>query len=271
MTFPRIKPSLNGKVEAPSPPNGASLIPPKPTTFPTESVQSSGRTLLYWASRRQVAGVSLLRWLFWLLFSAALLWGLGGLAGRWWVAASTGGLWLLLIVLFYRARRHDFVHFAPLPLPAVSPARLDPQAKAPIYATGLFSVENKYQRFTWLPGFYRTFATREHALLCQLRQPSWGMLGQLPSEVVGLWYIFFAPAQIVHVAYGHLAFGREPKPAIAVTYQITIPKRNRLQPEQVRNEVVYVATATEADAMLILADLCYDLPQAAQVGTAVSS
>lgn len=271
MTFPRIKPSLNGKVEAPSPPNGASLIPPKPTTFPTEPVQSSSRTLLYWASRRQLAGLPLLRWLLLLLFCAALLWALGGLAGRWWVAALTGGLWLLLLVLFYRARRRDFVQFTPLPLPALSPARLEPQAKAPIYATGLFSVENKYQRFTWLPGFYRTFATREHALLCQLRQPTWGLLGQLPSEAIGLWYIFFEPAQIVRVVYGRLAFGSQPKPAIAVTYQITIPKRNRLQPEQVRNEVVYVATATEADAMLILADLCYDLPQSADVGTTISS
>jgi len=252
---------MNGKVEAPSPTSGASLIPPQRTTFSTEPVQPTLRTLLYAARQRQIAGGPLLRWFFLLLFGTALLWGLGGLAGQWWVAAITGGLWVLLMGLFYRERRRDFVHFTPLPLPPLTPTALDPQAKAPIYATGLFAVENKYQRFTWLPGFYRTFATREHALLCQLRQPTLPLFGQLPNEMLGLWYIFFASTKIVRIAYGQLGFGRQPRPAIAVTYQITIPKRNRFQGEQVRNEVVYIATATEADALLVLADLCYDAPE----------
>lgn len=259
MTIPSIKPSVNGKVEAPSSASGASLIPAKRTTFPIESVQPTLRTLLYTLNQRQFAGAPVLRWLLILLFSTTLLWAIGGLPGHWWVATSTGGLWLVLIGLTYYWRRRDFVRFAPLSLPVVKPAVLNLQAKVVIYATGLFSVENKYRRFTWLPGFYRTFATREHALLCQLRQPKWGLFGQLPSENIGLWYIFFTPETVVKVDYGRLYFGRQDKIAIAVTYRITIPKRNRFQPEQIRNEVIYLAVETEQDAALILADLLYEL------------
>ena len=262
MTFPSIKPSVNGKVEAPSSANGASLIPPKRTTFPIESVQPTLRTWLYGLNQRQLAGVPVVRWWLILLFGATVLWAVGGLPGHWWVATSTGGLWLLLLGLTYYWRRRDFVRFAPLPLPAVTPAMLNPQAKVVMYATGLFSVENKYRRFTWLPGFYRTFATREHALLCQLRQPKWGLFGQLPSENIGLWYIFFTPETVLKVDYGQLYFGSQDKVAIAITYRITVPKRNRFQPEQIRNEVIYLAVETEQDAAIIMADLLYELPVA---------
>ncbi len=265
MTFPTIKPSVNGKVEAPLSANGASLIPPqRTTTFPVEKVRPTSQTLLYALSHRQMAGAPLLRWLLLLLLGATLLWGMGGLPGQWWVAGATGTLWLALVAYSTHWRRHDFVRFEALPLPVVTPTILPPTDKIAIYATGLFSVENKYRRFTWLPGFYRTFATREHALLCQLRQPRFGVLGQLPSEEIGLWYNFFTPTIVTKVSYGQLYFGKQGEIAIAITYRVTIPKRNRFRPEQIRNEVIYLALETETDAASVLADLFYDLPLSGQ-------
>lgn len=260
MTFPTIKPSVNGKVEAPSSASGASFISPKRTVFPVETVRPSWRTVLYALHHRQFAGAPQLRWLLLMLFGATLLWSIGGLPGQWWVAASTGILWLTLFGFAAYWRRRDFVRFDALPLPLVTPLLLDPQEKIAIQATGLFSVENKYRRFTWLPGFYRTFATREHAVLCQLRQPSLGLLGQLPSEEIGLWYMFFMPTTLVGVTYGRLYFGRQGKVALAATSRVTIPKRNRFRPAQIRDEVIYLAFETEAEAATVLADLLYDLP-----------
>lgn len=227
-----------------------------------ESIQPTWRTWLYALNQRQLAGAPVARWLLILLLGVILLWGIGGLPGHWWVATSAGGLWLALMGLLYYWRRRDFVRFEALPLPAVAPARLNPQTKVVIYATGLFAVENKYRRFTWLPGFYRTFATREHALLCQLRQPKLALFGQLASENIGLWYIFFTPETVVKVDYGWLYFGRQGKVAIAVTYRMTIPKHNRFRPEQIRDEVIYIAVDTAPDAGIILADLLYELPMA---------
>ena len=125
--------------------------------------------------------------------------------------------------------------------------------------TGLFSVEQKYQRFTWLPGFYRTFATREHALLCQVAQRSGRGIGEWPEEEIGLWYIFFSPAALRQLTWGSVTFGAEPRPAIAVTHRVTIPKQ-RLRREQTRDETIYIAFASAAIGELIWADLQHDFP-----------
>jgi hypothetical protein len=238
---------------------GASVIPPQRTTFPADRPPRSVRTLLYSASRYRLGSAPCLRWLLFLLGATAVLWVVGRLPGRWWVATLALLLLGSLLVLFHYWRRRDFVHFVPGAPPTLSPAALSPSEKLPVMVTGLFSVEQKYQRFTWLPGFYRTFATREHALLCQVTQRTGVGLLQWPQEEVGLWYIFFPPAVMRQIEWGVLTFGAEPRPAIAVTQQVTIP-RQRLRREHTRDETIYIAFATVAIGELIWADLQHDLP-----------
>lgn len=264
MKFTRTTPSVNGKYdhleyEASPQRSGASVIPPQRTTFPADRPPRSVRTLLYDASRYRLGSAPCLRWLLFLLGALAVVWVVGRLPGRWWVASLALLLLGTLLVLFHYWRRRDFVHFVPGPPPTITAAALSPSEKLPVMVTGLFSVEQKYQRFTWLPGFYRTFATREHALLCQVAQRTGASLIRWPEEEVGLWYIFFPPAVMRQIEWGVLTFGAEPRSAIAVTQQVTIP-RQRLRREQTRNETFYIAFATAAVGELVWADLQHDFP-----------
>ena len=62
-----------------------------------------------------------------------------------------------------------------------------------MYVTGGLTVEGSEQRFTFVPGFYKTFATREHALLCQVRPAARVGVLRWPEAEVGMWYAFFQP------------------------------------------------------------------------------
>jgi hypothetical protein len=254
----RGQPSMNGKVEAPSFIGGASAVSAQRTIFPEVHLTRTAQTLFYWLSRHFLAGISLWRWLLGTLLVLALLWGVAGLPGQWWVT-----LLVLLgcsgaVAWFFYWRRRDYVYFSPLPRPGITPSALAVADKVAIFVTGHLTVENKAQRFTWLPGFYRTFATREHAIMCHVKQQSYLGLGHWPENEVGLWYLFFSPQELVQLDWGNLTFGREVYLAIAVTYQRTIPARGRFQPERVINEIVYLAVASEDDGKQILADLLAD-------------
>ncbi|MCE7979925.1 MAG: hypothetical protein DYG89_01930 [Caldilinea sp. CFX5] len=261
MKFIQTPPSLNGKYEAPPQKSGASAIPAQATTFPEDPPQPSLRTLLYNLSRYQWGSASLLRWLSFLLVGAAAVWLVGWLPGRWVVAGGALALIVALLALFRYWRQRDFVYFMPSAPPVITGEPLPPAQKAPVMVTGFFGVEEKQQRFTWLPGFYRTFATREHALLCQVAQRRWGGLGRWPEDEVGLWYIFFAPATIVQIEWGELYFGAQARPAIAVTHRLTIPKQRRWRRAEVREEKIYMAFTTPAVGAIIWADLHHDYPQ----------
>ncbi|MEZ4865452.1 MAG: hypothetical protein R3C14_29350 [Caldilineaceae bacterium] len=265
MKFIQSTPSLNGKYEASPGTSGASVISQPRTEFPQAHLTHSLRSLLYYSSRLLLGGIPLLRWLMGVDVVLAVVWAVGKLPGQWWVVALLLALLSALLAALHYWRRRDFVTLVveqpPIPVPAPLPA----QEKLPLYVTGYFGVENKYQRFTWLPGFYRTFATREHALLCQVTPRQSLPLGRWPGEEVGLWYIFFMPRDISRVAWGQLCFGRRAQRMIAITHQITIPKRGRFRPEQQREETVYLALESETDALTIWADLHHDLPSSAVV------
>lgn len=263
MKFVRVTPSLNGKYEASPPPGGASILVPQRTSFPEDQPRVSSRTLLYYASRYRLGSASLLRWLLFLLCSVSVVPVIGWLPGRWWVMSFCLFLFVALLTLFHYWRRRDFVRFEPMSPPAIQPALLPPQDKAPVMVTGFFSVEQKFQRFTWLPGFYRTFATREHALLCQVVQrPRVGIVRWHEDEV-GLWYIFFLPNDIRQLQWGQLFFGVDARPAIAVTHRVTLHKPKRFRTEQTRDEKVYIAFETPTVAEVVWADLHYDFPKGA--------
>lgn len=256
-------PSLNGHHGSPPASGGAFAAPRERTVFPHERILLAPATLLYAWRRRQVAGTPLIRLPQWLLLAGGTFWAVGLLPGRWWGA----GLCLLLLVALqgtlWWLRRRDFVHFTPDALSPVQPRPLSATAKIPLFATGLFGVERKERRFTWLPGFYRTFATREHALLCQVHDHPTGF-GDSPPEEEGLWYIFFTPPTIESVQGGTLAFGRNRRPALAVSYRHIPAGQKKTKSPTSRPETVYLAFQQHEDREMVLADLLFDLPLAAR-------
>jgi energy-coupling factor transporter transmembrane protein EcfT len=261
--FVRTTPSLNGKYEASPIASGASAIATQRTSFPEDHPQVSLRTLLYYASRYRLGSASLFRWLLFGLVVTGAVVTTGLLPGRWWWLSLCVLLLASLLLLFTYWRRRDFVRFEPSAAPTISPQHLPAQEKAPVMVTGFFSVEQKFQRFTWLPGFYRTFATREHALLCQVMPHAWAGLVHWPEEEIGLWYIFFLPSDILQLQWGQLFFGADARPAIAVTHRVVLGKPKRFRSEQTRDEKVYIAFETATAAETVWADLLHDFPTGA--------
>jgi len=239
--------------------SGAFAVPSPRSAFPEDSPRLALATLLYNVSHYQLAGAPLLNWVRWTLLLVAILWATGWLPGRWWVTGLCACLLMALFALLHHLRRRDFVAFHPLPWPSPQPKPLNVAQKIPLHATGLFSVETKAQRYTWLPGFYRTFATREHALLCQVADRKFLAVNRWPETEVGLWYVFFVPDDVQAIRWGELRFGKTVRPAVAITYQLAL-KTGKKRIDQPRTETLYLAVQQVADGYTLLADLAYDLP-----------
>ncbi len=257
--FPYTKPqpTSNGHHAAPPSTGGAfSDARAERTEFPRDQIPIALDSLLYLASRLHFGGMPLLRWPQWLCFFVIVIAALGLLPGQsWWIGGALL-LWLGLQVIFHLRRRRDFVTFSERALPSVLPQPMPVSNKIPIFATGVFAVENKQQRYTWLPGFYRTFATREHALLCQVAAEPFWPICQWSEAEQGLWYIFFTPSAIDKIHVGTLAFGRHNRPALAIHYREPVVTTDKPRPPIMR--IVYVACQQESDLHRILADLLVD-------------
>ncbi len=213
--------------------------------------------LIYHLDRMLLAGAPIGRWINGLFLLIGALGALGLLPGRW----LTAGLCIVLIASFYWLRRRwrtrDYVQFHEAPLPEVTPQPLKPSDSVPIHASGYFTVEEKSERFTWLQGYHRTFATREHAVIC-LVQPKRFLLAEWPEQDVGMWYVFFFPKAVRTIRYGAVTFGRTTQPCLAIEHEIHIPKTGRFSRERTVQETVILASATEEDTRRILADLLHD-------------
>lgn len=206
-----------------------------------------------------------------LLMAALLL-----VAALWLTNTLPGGRWgslpwllaaLALVLAGRTGQKHAYISFREQPLPQLTAARLHPEDKVAVYATGLLTVEGKHQRFTWLPGFYRTFATREHALLCLARERHWLFFAHRPAGEPGMWYAFVAPATITRIRWGELHFGANHAPGLAIDYQLTMPASNRRKRDQMRAETLYLAFTTSQDAESVFADLLADdTPGAGRAG-----
>lgn len=174
----------------------------------------------------------MLRWGYILLLGAAVVWLMGRLPGGWTVAL----LWLAgamaLAVGTRLARRGYHVTFTARAAPLPSGELLPAAEKVPVYVTGKLGVEQKQRTFTMVPSFYRTFATREHALLCRVDERRlWG-IATWTEEETGLWYAFFTARQIVDVEAGSLVYGGLTFDTLAVTYRPTPHgSKRRREPE----------------------------------------
>ena len=270
MKIPDIQPGTNGKHEAPPEASGAFHMETvweapereqrrrRRTEFPPEMPADSLRAFLYNARRHEIGSLPVTRWIFLVLIVLALVWLTGLWPGRWigssfWlVAACVVGLSTRLL------QRNDFVRFYAGTLPDVTPKAMNPDDKYAAYITGLFAVEGRYARYTMLPGFYRTFATREHALLCLVRDRRFLRLSRWAADQTGMWYVFFMPADITAIEYGKLQFDRTLHNAVAVTYQTTIPAKNKLKRDRDVVETVYIVPRSDEGGRRILADLLHE-------------
>ncbi len=263
MEFQPKPPHQNGYHEAPPLLGGASVVAPQrtaqPTVFPAHVPLAGLPAFTYGLHRFHAFGVPLFRLPVLLLTVLALLWLAGALPGRWIGAAACVVLAALLLMAGAMLRRRRYVTFAAATAPALDAAPLPPQEKLPIYATGLLSVEGKARPFTFLPGFYRTFATGEHAVLCRAAGRRWLLVGEWPPEEHGMWYAFVQPDAIISLAWGELQFGVTRLPAIAVAYRHASPTGGRGR-VQVTDDLLYLACASQSDALRIFADLHRQLP-----------
>jgi hypothetical protein len=171
-------------------------------------------------------------------------------------------LWIGQIVLGLRYQQRHYVTFSPTQQPVLNDVPLDISEKLSIYATGLLSVEGRYQRFSLLPGFYRTFATGEHAILCRVQERNWLGLLSWPPEEAGMWYAFVTPADIQRLTWGELHFGPHAYAALAVEYQLEMPPGPRRKHTEIRQEILYLASPDRQSAQRLYVDLLDKLPDA---------
>ena len=213
--------------------------------------------LIYHLDRMLLAGAPTVRWIDGLLLLLGVLGAFAFVPGHF----LTTGICLALLISFIWLRRHwrirDYVQFRESALPPVTPQPLAPSDSVPIHASGYFTVEEKSERFTWLQGYFRTFATREHAVIC-LVQPKRFLLAEWPEKDVGMWYVFFFPKAVRNIRYGTVSYGRMTQTCLAIEHEILIPKRGRFSRERIVQETVFLASPTEEDTRRILADLLHD-------------
>jgi hypothetical protein len=228
---------------------------------------------LYVLRRYQVMGAPAQRWIVLLLLLAALLMAIGLLPGG--LAGGLIGLLLLIALLAGQrlAKGRQYVDFqaepAGQPAPAATP--ISPAEKLAVHATGLFEVEGKAQRFTELPAVYRSFSTREHALMAVV-QPARRLAGlaRWPEEELGMWYIFVKHGELHQVQPGVLGFGRARRPALRLLVEQALPDKNAVLDAwglqwgkdksklATRQQTIYLSFDGEAERARVMGDLVMD-------------
>lgn len=212
---------------------------------------------LHALSHHYLAGMSLLNGTLGLGLICAAVIALGGSPlSRWWsvpLALLLGLPWVMNAV----ARRRYYVAFRPgdhreetSPLP--------PHDKIPVRVSGIFEVDRRWRSHTWLEGYFRSFPSREHAVIALFQPSTYGIWGQSDVRDDGMWYIFCQPAAIVGVQIGTVRFGRESLPAVALTHRLEMPGRLRRKTLRMVETTAYLGCQSEADAARLAADLLYD-------------
>lgn len=247
----------NGNPPAPLFDSGAGRASPQPSQLPDDFRQVTWRSIFYSAEHCEIAGVRPVRWLWGVGILLALLWLTGWLPGGYWVSGAICGGLITLTLVLHSLRRADYVTFSAEPLPEISPSALPATDRIPVHVTGALSVTGKERRFTWLPGLYCSFATREHALICQQRQRRVLGIGQWPEAQIGLWYAFIQPSALNDVQWGWLRFDGSAQRAIAIIYRPEATQKTSLR-RSTPSERLLLAFANDDDARWVYADLRSD-------------
>lgn len=228
----------------------------------------------YQLRHHEWAGVPLDRMAMLLLLIVAGLIAVGLLPGRLAGVVGCGVLLLAMIVVTDLATRRRFVVFEQesqgVQRPLQAP-RLQPMDKLLLRATGLFEVEGKEARFTDLLAYYRSFQTREHAVMAIVPPSKALLIGRWPDDQIGMWYIFFKSKEIQRIQPGQLSFGWQTRPALLVAVEQIIPAptspldvwggyRSGNQKPKVRKQIFYLTFDSPSDRQTVLNDLLADAP-----------
>lgn len=163
---------------------------------------------------------------------------------------------LALLILRGSAAHRRYVVFVPQTgraAPAAQP--LAPDDKLSVRATGCFEVQTKVRVLADLPAYWRTYASREHAVLAIQNMGRFLGLGATPEENVGMWYIFIRPEAVLGVTAGQLTYGARTGPGLSVAYRYTRLAVEGKPPPKPVTEAVYLAFADEAARDAVWADL----------------
>ena len=232
---------------------------------------------LFWISyqlnRHRWIGAPLDRWG---MVGLALLVGLfaigllpGGVAG----VAGCGVLLAALLLLRFVASRRFWVVFKAEESPVgrrPNGAVLNPNDKLLLRATGRFEVEGKSQDFTELLAYFRSFETREHAVMAIRPHAGFLGIGVWPEHEIGMWYMFFKHSEIQQILPGALAFGPARRPALRIEVRREMPQKTspldvwggyrsgqRAKPKY-EDATIFLSFDSSADRDRVLADLTAD-------------
>lgn len=225
----------------------------------------------YQLRRHLWGGLSFDRWLVLALVLVAVAMAIRLLPG-----GPTGALACLGVVGFVflfdkwaSGRSYVLFRSRPLPLdPNDNHAMLSPADKVAVWATGIFEVGEKTQPFTELGGYFRSFQTREHAVMAKV-PPSRLLMAEWPKEDYGMWYIFFKNKELRRIEAGDLYFGAHRRPALRLRVEQTlpykpspleawgVPPKEKPKPK-VRKQTVHLAFNTVEDRDRVLANLLAD-------------
>ena len=128
--------------------------------------------------------------------------------------------------------------------------QLAPEEKVPVWASGHFEVSGMRRYFVEARAYFETVETREHIIIAWMPHRSLLGLAASPREEVGLWYVFFMPANIQEIEVGKVHFGLRPRPALKVVYHS----------ESSSPETVYLSFDHPEQREVVLADLRRDAP-----------
>jgi hypothetical protein len=188
-----------------------------------------------------------------LLAALALIGWIGFRSGGLGVALGLIGIAAILGAGPWLAQRHGYVAFRPEVVPPAAPASpLAPADKVPVRVSGLLGVEGRERVFAELPGYYRTYASREHAVLARKTPRRGRICREDDPAVLGMWYLFITPAALQQVDPGRLYFGRHARPALRLRY------RHRDRRGRETNAVAFLSFDDEADRRRVYGDLVSD-------------
>ena len=211
---------------------------------------------LYQLENHYFLEVKMRTWLNWAFFLLALIVLL--------VRFSAGlvlTILVLLIVSFISlsvrwAKRRYYCHFVPEshPLPPPGPVLpLWPEDKLLHHASGHFHVEGKSGDWTHLIAYYRTFETREHAIMARQTPSSFLKYGQCNPETLGMWYIFVMPEDLLSVTQGRVYFGGMAQPGLRLRYRCFNEKGKATTLQ------AFLHFGSETDLERVQADLLLDM------------
>ncbi len=212
--------------------------------------------LLYNLDHHYFVEVRLRIWLNWALAFLSMLVLLSRLP------ASLGlALLLLLIIILLSlisryARGRYYVHFVSeqnLEPPEDPPAPLWPEDKLLHRASGHFHVEDREGDWAWLIAYYRTFETREHAIMARRTPSTFLKVGEADPQSLGMWYIFISPENLLDVTPGWTYFDGDGEPALRLRWRRFDEKGRPI------DDVAFLHFDSTADRERVQADLLLDL------------